>query len=318
MTDSPHSTPALPTVTVIIPTRFGEDTVLAATAVRQIDYPAELLEVLVVRGHQPSAQRNLAMRQAKGELIYFLDDDSIPVKDALRRGVEYFQDPKVQIVGGPNLCPEDAPLLEHIFAWTMSSWIAFGPSRARYAQVGTARPSSEKELILCNLLARKETLLRYGGLDEALYPNEENALMEDIAKGGGRLIYDPAVCVYRRPRHTLKAFCKMLMTYGRGRAEQFRLHPGPGSIINLIPPAFCLFVLVSLFFPRLSAPIWGLYWLLLLVQTLFVGKGFQRIGVFSLLFLTHLCYGFGFWRGLFTRPHRQQQSVYDEIKLERQ
>ena len=28
------------------------------------------------------------------------------------------------------------------------------------------------------------------------------------------------------------------MTYGRGRAEQFRLHPTPGSALNFVPPLF--------------------------------------------------------------------------------
>jgi hypothetical protein len=36
----------------------------------------------------------------------------------------------------------------------------------------------------------------------------------------------------------------MLMTYGRGRAEQFRLHPTPGSALNFVPPLFCLYLLM--------------------------------------------------------------------------
>ena len=282
-----------------------------------MDYPAELLEVLVVCGQQPSVQRNMALRQAGGELIYFLDDDSIPEKDALRRGAELFKDPAVQIIGGPNLCPPEAPVLEQIFAWTMASWVAFGPSRARYASVGSLRSTSEKELILCNMMARRETLLRLGGFDEALYPNEENALMDEIQKQGGKLLYDPGFIVYRRPRRSFRAFCKMLMTYGRGRAEQFRLHPGPGSALNLIPPAFCLFILATPFAPFWTAPLWGLYWLILLVQTLCIGKGIRRLGVFPFLFLTHLLYGLGFWKGLFTHPKPRPQSTYDAIEISR-
>lgn len=304
-------------MTVIIPARPGASEVPAAVAARALDYPEELLEVLVARGAQPSAQRNLALRQARGELIYFLDDDSLPPPEALRRGAAHFRDPAVQIVGGPNLCPPEAPGLEKIFAWTMVSWIAFGPSRARYARVGRTRPSSEKELILCNLMGRRETLLRHGGFDESLYPNEENALMDEIEKEGGRLVYDPDFWVYRRPRRTFKAFCKMLMTYGRGRAEQFRLHPGWGSVLNLVPPAFCLFLLATPFLGFWSAPVWGLYFLLLLGQTLSVGEGFRKAGVFPLLFLTHLLYGIGFWKGLFTRPRPRSQSVYEALEIER-
>lgn len=307
----------LPTVTVIIPARPGDSQVPAAEVARRMDYPAELLEVLVVRGQQPSVQRNMALRQAAGELIYFLDDDSLPRKDALRRGAELFKDPVVQIIGGPNLCPPEAPALEQIFAWTMASWVAFGPSRARYASVGSLRSTSEKELILCNMMARRETLLRLGGFDESLYPNEENALMDEIQKQGGKLLYDPGFIIYRRPRRSFRAFCKMLMTYGRGRAEQFRLHPGPGSALNLIPPAFCLFILATPFFPLWAAPLWGFYWLILLVQTLCVGKGIRRLGVFPFLFLTHLLYGLGFWKGLFTHPRPRSRSTYDEIEISR-
>ena len=75
-------------VTVIIPTRPGESVVPAAEAALRLDYPRELLEILVVRGTHPSCQRNVALRQAKGELIYFLDDDSLPEPNVLQIGVK--------------------------------------------------------------------------------------------------------------------------------------------------------------------------------------------------------------------------------------
>jgi hypothetical protein len=112
------------------------------------------------------------------------------------------------------------------------------------------------------------------------------------------------------------------MTYGRGRAEQFRLHPTPGSALNFVPPAFLvylLFTVVSL----VAVPSLG-KWLLILLA--FYGGAVlgqaavlalvpplqpgQRISwstrilrsaaAVPLIILTHLLYGFGFWRGLFT------------------
>ena len=138
---------------------------------------------------------------------------------------ELFDDPKVKMLGGPNLCPSDAPFLEQVFALVHASWLAFGPSRARYTAVGILRESGEKELILCNLITRRDAMLELGGFNEALYPNEENALMDELQKRGGKLLYDPELIVHRRPRNNLKSFCKMLLNYGRGRAEQVRLHP---------------------------------------------------------------------------------------------
>src|SRR5437879_4803201 len=144
---------------------------------------------MVARGKQPSAQRNAGLRAAQSEVIYFLDDDSVPEPQNLRRAVHHFTQSEVKMVGGPNLCPSDAPALEKIFALVLASW-ALGPSRARYLGVGSVRETSEKELILCNLLARREAMTELGGFNEALYPNEANALMDELHKRGGKLISD--------------------------------------------------------------------------------------------------------------------------------
>ena len=233
---------ALPFVTIIVPTRPGHAEIAAVTAARALEYPKDRLEILVARGNQPAIQRNAALCAARGDLIYFLDDDSVAHPDNLRRALVHFRDPQVKMLGGPNLCPAEAPARERIFAVVLASWLAFGPSRARYDAVGKTRVSSEKELILCNMMGRRADLIELGGFDESLYPNEENALMDDLQKRGGMLIYDPQFVVHRRPRPTLQAFCKMLVTYGRGRAEQFRLHPTPGSTLNFVPPLFCLYL----------------------------------------------------------------------------
>lgn len=308
----------LPTVTIIIPARPDEPEVKALAAVRTLDYPRDRLQVLLARGRHPSVQRNLALRQATGEIVYFLDDDSLPASDTLRRAVGHFRRAEVVMVGGPNLCPATAPLLEQAFSRTMAAWLAFGPSRARYWPVGAVRDSGEKELILCNLLARREPVLAEGGFDESLYPNEENALMDALQARGLKLVYDPAISVQRRPRPTLRAFIKMLLNYGRGRAEQFRLHPTLGSAINFVPPLFLLYAAAFAFLsPLLRWPM-ALYALLVLAQALAITAGRLRLclPVAPLIVLTHLLYGLGFWRGLFTRPKRRKKPTPSEVAIE--
>jgi GT2 family glycosyltransferase len=321
----------LPSVTVLVPTRPGQADVPAVNAARNFDYPPELVEIIVVRGKQPSVQRNAGMRVAQGELIYFLDDDSVAAPGNLRRAVEQFRRPEVKIVGGPNLCPPDAPFIEQVFALVLASWLAFGPSRARYAALGGLRESGEKELILCNLVARRADLQELGGFNEALYPNEENALMDELQKRGGRLMYDPQLIVLRRPRPNLKSFCRMLMTYGRGRAEQFRVMPTMGSLLNFVPPAFVVYLLTLplvwglpmtdsfRLLPLLYSLPLALYAFMVLAQTALLlprgGLG-RSLAAMPLLVVAHVCYGFGFWRGLFTQLNAAATRAATPVDLE--
>jgi cellulose synthase/poly-beta-1,6-N-acetylglucosamine synthase-like glycosyltransferase len=309
----------LPSVTIIIPARPDQAEIKALAAARQLDYPRELLEIILARGKQPSVQRNTALRAARGELVYFLDDDSLPPPESLRRAASLFADEKVQIVGGPNLCPDAAPTLEKIFALVLGSWIAFGPSRARYTPVGALRDSGEKELILCNLVARRETLLALGGFNEKLYPNEENALMDEIQKCGGRLLYDPELFVHRRPRSSIKSFVKMLLAYGRGRAEQFRVHPTFGSAPNFVPPLFCVYLVAMPFLGQIGLAALGIYVLAVLLQVAALiprGGILRSLATIPFIVLTHIFYGAGFWRGLFTKLNRDENKSSIEVVLE--
>lgn len=313
----------MPSVTVIIPARPDAVEIDAVHAARALDYPADKLEIILARGRQPSVQRNAAIKEAHGDLIYFLDDDSVSEPKNLRRIIGHFSDPDVKMVGGPAICPGDAPPLEQTFALVLGSWLAFGPSRARYTPVGTVRQSSEKELILCNLVARRDALLELGGFNEKLYPNEENALMDELQARGGKLLYDSQLIVRRRPRRTLKAFAKMLMTYGRGRAEQFRVNPTLGSALNFVPPLFLIYLLVLIPAARHwgSIVVWplALYLAAVFVQALLLTRSGwirQSFAAIPLIILTHILYGFGFWRGLFTTLKPKAPAAAD-VTLEK-
>ncbi len=321
-----------PLVSVIIPVHPAKTEARSAAASKQLDYPREKLEIIVVRSTDlatyPSMKRNAAIRAAKGELIYFLDDDSVPLPGNLKRAVAQFADPKVQMVGGPNVCPDDAPMIEKTFANVMGSWLSFGPSCARYRSVGKLRESNEKELISCNLVSRRDVLLESGGFDESLYPNEENALMDAVLKRG-KLLYDPEMIVHRRPRSNFKSFAKMLYSYGGGRAQQFRLHPTAGSFINFVPPAFCLYLLARLVvLPMRILPVWAsilvsiplaLYLMAVLVQTLAVmarTSFLAGLRALPLLALTNILYGAGVMRGFFSRIAHVKPGGATDIRLE--
>jgi ABC-type sulfate transport system permease component len=116
----------------------------------------------------------------------------------------------------------------------------------------------------------------------------------------------------------------MLMTYGRGRAEQFRVHPSAGSILNFAPPLFLIYLLLLVPLICFSSKWWLLplagylqvvcaEGLLLAVQ----GNAGRTLAALPLIVLTHVLYGFGFWRGLFTKLKTPEERPPMEVKLEK-
>ena len=97
-------------ISIIIPVK-PSGRVAALEALRDLDYPEAAYEVLVAEGRRPSVQRNRAAKVATGALVYFLDDDSLVRRDALRQIAAAMMDPAVAVVGGPSLTPKsDTPV----------------------------------------------------------------------------------------------------------------------------------------------------------------------------------------------------------------
>ena len=144
--------------------------------------------------------------------------------------------------------------------------------------------------------------------------------MDQLQQRGGKLLYDPELTVYRRPRPTFGAFRRMLLNYGRGRAEQFRLHPTARSAPNFVPPLFCLFLALLPVLPR--AWLWALavYGAAVMIQALAVTP-LKRLHWFpwiaGLVFVCHVFYGLGFWWGCLTRPKAPPEAISASVKLER-
>lgn len=240
-------------ITIIIPIRPGL-TPQAAERIAGLDWPVDHCELLVAEGTNPSRQRNQAVQQARGDLIYFLDDDSLVAPDCLQRITGHFADPSVCAVGGPSLTPRSDTLLQRAIGAVLGTRLGAGGVRNRYRAVGAVRDTTERELILCNLAVRREAFLACGGFNERLYPNEENEFLDRLTTHGGRLLHDPQLVVERSQRPTLAAFIKQMFRYGRGRARQTRMAGFPG-MMPFAPLALILYLITV---PLVNLPLWRL------------------------------------------------------------
>jgi succinoglycan biosynthesis protein ExoA len=229
-----------PTITVIIPRKPNGSAEEAIQAVLNCDYPQHVLEIIEVIGTNPSKQRNMGAEAANGEILYFLDNDSIVTPTLFSRVLKYYAGAQSSLcqsgaqsslcisddqerlagVGGPNLTPATDGFLQKTFGYAMASPFAHFKMCARYKPTGNMRYAGEKELILCNLSIRKKTFLQEHGFDESMYPNEENEFINRLIEKGYQFIYDPDAYVYRSRRNRFLGFIRQLFHYGSGRANQ--------------------------------------------------------------------------------------------------
>jgi cellulose synthase/poly-beta-1,6-N-acetylglucosamine synthase-like glycosyltransferase len=301
------------TISLIIPVKPGLEP-LALKRILALAWQSDRFELLIAEGTNPSHQRNEAARQAWGEILYFLDDDSQVVSDALQRLERHFSDPRVVAVGGPSLTPVTDTLLQQAIGTVLSSLPGAGGVRNRYRAVGSVRQTTERELILCNLAFRRDVFLAAGGLDERLYPNEENELLDRLRKEGGLLLHDPQLWVERSQRETVTAFIRQMFRYGRGRAEQTRI-AGASGIMPFAPLAFVLYLLTL---PLVATPLWLLPLLLYISVCSFCALHsavLKRDPLYLLLVpvlfpVLHISNGLGILAGFLF--HRQVQSCYNQ------
>ena len=300
-------------ISIIIPVKPG-GAVRALEPLRAASCPPDRYEVIVAEGTRPSCQRNLAAAAARGDILYFLDDDSLIDPDNLDRLAHHFADPAVAVVGGPSLTPaEDSPL-QQAFGMTLSSPLGGGSVRNRYRRTGRVRRTDDSELILCNLAFRKDVFIAAGGLDERLYPNEENELMDRLKAEGRALVHDPDLVVQRSQRATVAAYLRQLYTYGRGRGEQTRV-TRRGKIASFLPALFLVYI-STLLVVLPPWPIWlplAAYLLLVACQAVVAGSAVGPGSGLHLLWTLpalHLCYGAGLAAGLST-PRYQQSAPGD-------
>ncbi len=300
------------TISIIIPVKPG-GYVAACQHLKKIMPDDPGYEILLAEGSAPSQQRNRAAREAVGDILYFLDDDSLIIPENLACCYDAMSDPLVAVVGGPSLTPVEDSWLQQLFGQALASKFGSGAVSNRYRTYGETRKTTDKELILCNLAVRRSVFIDLNGFNECLYPNEENEFMERVTSAGYSLLHAPSMLVFRSQRQTLKAFIRQMFNYGRGRGQQ-TLITRSYSVTSFIPLFFVAYLVLSLIYIKhliLLSPL-VIYICAASVSLLCV---LQRTGrLFSLLLLgiyplMHIVNGVGLlWGLLCGRPAPVQDS----------
>ncbi len=232
------------TFSIIIPVKPG-GFVAACQHLKKILPDDPCYEIVLAEGCAPSQQRNLAAKAACGDVLYFLDDDSLLGPDNFTLCLDGMNDPAVAVVGGPSVTPVGDSWLQQLFGYALASSFGSGAVHNRYHAAGLTRKTTDKELILCNLAVRRSLFLSLNGFNECLYPNEENEFLERVTAAGHTLLHNPSMRIYRSQRSTLRAFVRQMFSYGRGRGQQ-ALITSSYPVTSFIPLFFVIYLVVAL------------------------------------------------------------------------
>lgn len=265
-------------------------------------------ELILIIGENPPLQRNVGIQHADSDTLLFVDEDVTPAPNYAAALHETLNSGAVVVAGGATTgCTRT--FWCHMFSSIYRSRFALGTATARYDPQGDPRAAGQKELILSAMGADRETLHEHGGFDTALFPNEENALIDRLETEGITARYDPAIRTYRCPREPLSAFVSRFHRYGRGRAHNV-LRTGNIAPEYLVPSLFFLYITLlppALFMgTNLIAGIpAALYGILALTESSLLARHDRSTAPLlaaPLHPVIHLSYGLGFLHGLLQGP----------------
>lgn len=201
------------------------------------------LKIIATGKVSPAVKRDVGARNAIGELLFFLDDDSFPDKDWINKALPYFDDPLIGAVGGPALTPENDSFGQKASGSVFLTKVGGGIPE-RYYSTGTAKEVNDWPSV--NLIVRKDLFLNIGGFNSDYWPGEDTKLCLEILKKGKKILYAPDVIVWHHRRSGLFKHLKQIGGYGLHRGFFARKYPKTSfKLLYFIPSLFVLYLLLS-------------------------------------------------------------------------
>jgi succinoglycan biosynthesis protein ExoA len=253
-------------VTVIMPIRneagYIHDSLLS---VLNQDYPREKMEILVVDGMSDDGTRetvlklqeqyplirlinnpgkivpigmNIALQQAKGEIIVRVDGHCQIQPDYVSKCVHYLISSDIDGVGGPMETIGETDIAQGI-ALAMSSPFGVGGSAFRTVKNST---------MLVDTVAfpayRAETIQKNGLYDEELVRNQDDEYNYRLRASGGKILLTPDIRSRYYSRSSLKSLWRQYFQYGYWKVRVMQKHTRQMVWRQFVPPAFVGFLVI--------------------------------------------------------------------------
>ena len=245
---------------------------------------------LIQRKSNISEARNIAINNARHDIIAATDASSKLDKNWLRNIIAPFKDSSVDVVSGGYKAISRGGIEDYIAMITvkpMSEW-----------DEKTFLPSGR------SIAFKKSAWKLVGGYPENLYTGEDTLFALRLKEKKLKFKLAKNAFVYWRGRDTIKKFVRQFWLYGLGDGEAGNLKKIKSNLIFFLFMNFWLFFLLAFLFikPIISLIIFLPLILYLLLCGIKYTKKQKKLGCLLwipiLLFLKRFSYFFGAWRGL--------------------
>jgi glycosyltransferase involved in cell wall biosynthesis len=256
----------------------------------------------------PAGKRNLALRDAEGEILIFIDDDAYPENNFLEVLEKDFENPNIVAVGGPALTPAESNFWQKVSGAIFLSHLS-GGFPERYRSIGKKKFVTDWPTV--NLSIRKDTFRELGGFQCRYWPGEDTFLCYDLlTKKNLKVLYDPLLVVYHHRRESIIQHLHQISAYGLHRG--YFVKKFTRTSLNwryFMPSLLVLFIIIGAAVSFISRPFFMLYLFGWGVYLVAIGNAFYDIYKYErsflvtlaasyYIFLTHIFYGLRFLQGL--------------------
>jgi len=201
---------------------------------------------MVVGKINMSKKRNLAAKKFKTKYIAFIDSDAYPNVNWFKNATKHLSDKKIHIVGGPNIPFKNQNYSEKISHYCKRSFFVTG--HLNYRKHMSQKRICTDWLESCNLIMRRNFFLKFGGMNEKNYLQEDQEFFDRLRKKikNFRVLFTPDVFVYHKERKISK-FLLQRLSFGTALLEATKFSSGIKGLIPLIPiMSFFIFVSICL------------------------------------------------------------------------
>ena len=322
-------------ISVIIPSAPDRSFEAILQNLEKIKPPHVEMEIFIIKGTWPPLQRNMGIKAATGDYIFFFDDDIIIPAGSIEAALATFEEnPEIQVVGGPNITPLESSFIQQCIGQAHASFFTGLQTSIRYRKSRAPKTVNENHLITCNLAFRTK-ILKENLFNPALFANEENELLGRLVRKGNLLAYNPDFFIYHHRRKNIAQYAKQIFKWGEGRTLHTIKRPAhfkPTFFIPLLFLGYCI-SLIWLHPTETNSTVYYLPLVTYLILALIFStitcmreKNSHRRPRWSyllvlpwLFFVTHISYAFGLLWGFFTifkELHLPEEKDFLLIKIE--